>query len=73
IRRDGKFIRYPDGGMDLRVGDQVLLCGSLTGLSQLEELFAIASSVPLSIPVVKAGEIEALKVFLPADSVTECD
>ena len=46
IRRDGKFIRYPDGGMDLRVGDQVLLCGSLTGLSQLEELFAIASSVP---------------------------
>ncbi|MBN3909452.1 MAG: cation:proton antiporter [Nostoc sp. NMS1] len=54
IRRDGKFIRYPDGGMDLRVGDQVLLCGSLTGLSQLEQLFAIASSVPLSVPVVNA-------------------
>ena len=31
IRRDGKFIRYPDGSMDLRVGDQVLLCGGLTG------------------------------------------
>jgi len=43
IRRDGKFIRYPDGSTDLRSGDQVLLCGSLTGLSQLEQLFASAS------------------------------
>ncbi len=71
IRRDGKFIRYPDGGMDLRIGDQVLLCGGLTGLSQLEQLFAIASSVPLSIPMAKAGEVEALKDFLPTDSVTD--
>ncbi|MBG1265082.1 cation:proton antiporter domain-containing protein [Nostoc sp. WHI] len=61
IRRDGKFIRYPDGSTDLQSGDQVLLCGSLTGLSQLEQLFAIASKVPLSIPVVKASEAEALK------------
>ncbi|MEH1832876.1 MAG: cation:proton antiporter [Nostoc sp.] len=45
IRRDGKFIRYPDGGMDLRVGDQVLLCGGLTGLSQLEQLFVVTSRV----------------------------
>jgi CPA2 family monovalent cation:H+ antiporter-2 len=72
IRRDGKFIRYPDGGMDLRVGDQALLCGSLTGLSQLEQLFAIASSVPLSLPAVKAAKAEALKEFLPTDnSVTD--
>ncbi|MBD2611266.1 cation:proton antiporter [Nostoc punctiforme FACHB-252] len=47
IRRDGKFIRYPDGNMDLRVGDQVLLCGNLTGLSQLQQLFGIPSSVSL--------------------------
>jgi monovalent cation:H+ antiporter-2, CPA2 family len=67
IRRDGKFIRYPDGGMDLRVGDQVLLCGSLTGLSQLEQLFAIASLVPLSLPVVNTTE--AVKEFLPVDRV----
>ncbi len=69
IRRDGKFIRYPDGGMDLRVGDQVLLCGSLTGLSQIEQLFAIASSLPLSLPVLKAAQAEALKEFLPVDRV----
>ncbi|BAY78852.1 sodium/hydrogen exchanger (plasmid) [Nostoc linckia NIES-25] len=71
IRRDGKFIRYPDGSMDLRVGDQVLLCGNLTGLSQLQKLFGIPSSVPVSLPVVKASEAEALKDFLPADSITE--
>jgi len=71
IRRDGKFIRYPDGNMDLRVGDQVLLCGNLTGLSQLQQLFGVKSSLPLSAPVVKAGEAQALKDFLPADTVTD--
>ncbi len=71
IRRDGKFIRYPDGNMDLRVGDQVLLCGNLTGLSQLEQLFGVTNSLPLSVPVVKASEVEALKDFLPADTMTE--
>ncbi len=73
IRRDGKFIRYPDGGMDLRLGDQVLLCGSLTGLSQLQQLFAIATLAPLSVPIVKAAEAEALKEFLPADSLNSDD
>jgi monovalent cation:H+ antiporter-2, CPA2 family len=38
IRRDGKFIRFPDGNMDLRTHDQVLLCGSLANLNQLQDL-----------------------------------
>jgi monovalent cation:H+ antiporter-2, CPA2 family len=71
IRRDGKFIRSPDGNMDLRDGDQVLLCGSLTGLSQLQPLFFPSSAVSLSIPVVKAIEAEALKEFLPLDNWRE--
>jgi CPA2 family monovalent cation:H+ antiporter-2 len=61
IRRDGKFIRFPDGNMDLRTNDQVLLCGSLANLNQLQELLAPFKPVPLSIPVVKASETEALK------------
>ncbi|MBD2605460.1 cation:proton antiporter [Scytonema hofmannii FACHB-248] len=61
IRRDGKFIRFPDGNMDLRTHDQVLLCGSLANLNQLQELLAPFKPVPLSIPVVKAGETETLK------------
>ncbi|MBW4480376.1 MAG: cation:proton antiporter [Tolypothrix brevis GSE-NOS-MK-07-07A] len=61
IRRDGKFIRFPDVNMDLRTNDQVLLCGSLANLNQLQQLLAPFKPVPLSIPVVKAGETEALK------------
>jgi CPA2 family monovalent cation:H+ antiporter-2 len=43
IRRDGKFIRSPDENMDLRDGDQVLLCGSLSGLNQIQHLFTVNS------------------------------
>ncbi|MBW4557174.1 MAG: cation:proton antiporter [Trichormus sp. ATA11-4-KO1] len=41
MRRDGKFIRHPDDSTDLRVGDQVLLCGNLPGLNQLQPLFTL--------------------------------
>lgn len=71
IRRDGKFIRSPDSSLDLRLSDQVLLCGNLSGLNQLQQLFAVVSQVPLSIPVVKASEAEALKDFLPVDNLRE--
>ncbi|TVP65248.1 MAG: sodium:calcium exchanger [Nodularia sp. (in: Bacteria)] len=40
MRRDGKFIRSPDDDTDFRVGDQVLLCGNLPSLNQLQVLFA---------------------------------
>jgi monovalent cation:H+ antiporter-2, CPA2 family len=71
MRRDGKFIRFPDGNMDLRANDQILLCGSLSSLNQLEQLLAPTNQVPLSIPVVKAAEAEALKEFLPLDNLRE--
>jgi CPA2 family monovalent cation:H+ antiporter-2 len=71
MRRDGKFIRFPDGSTDLRTNDQVLLCGSLANLNQLQQLLAPGKQVPLSIPVVKAGEAEVLKEFLPMDNWRE--
>ncbi|MBW4636524.1 MAG: cation:proton antiporter [Iphinoe sp. HA4291-MV1] len=71
IRRNGKFIRFPDASKDLQVRDQVLLCGNLPSLNQLVHLFAPGSEIPLSIPVVKAGEAEALKEFLPMDSLLD--
>jgi CPA2 family monovalent cation:H+ antiporter-2 len=71
IRRDGKFIRFPNGKMELQAQDQLLLCGSLTSLNQIEQLFAPADSQSLSVPVVKASEAEALKEFLPMDSVID--
>ncbi|MBW4668175.1 MAG: cation:proton antiporter [Cyanomargarita calcarea GSE-NOS-MK-12-04C] len=71
IRRDGRFIRFPDGGMDLRSFDQLLLCGSLPSLSQLEQILGVNSPVALDIPRLKAGESEALKDYLPMDSVID--
>lgn len=71
IRRDGKFIRFPDTNKDLQVRDQVLLCGNLLSLNQLVQLLTPKSEIPLSIPVVKAGEAEALREFLPMDSVLD--
>ncbi|QIR39395.1 sodium:calcium exchanger [Tolypothrix sp. PCC 7910] len=67
IRRDGKFIRSPDSHMDLRDGDQVLLCGSLESLNQLQPLFAASEALPLSLPIINADEAEALKEVLPVD------
>jgi CPA2 family monovalent cation:H+ antiporter-2 len=71
MRRDGKFIRFPNGKMELQAQDQLLLCGSLTSLNHLEQLFAPANSQSSSVPVVKASEAEALKEFLPMDSVID--
>ncbi|MEA5514740.1 TrkA C-terminal domain-containing protein, partial [Nodularia sp. UHCC 0506] len=45
MRRDGKFIRSPDQKTDFRVGDQVLLCGNLSSLNQLQQLF-VSSTTP---------------------------
>ncbi|BCL33679.1 cation:proton antiporter [Nostoc sp. MS1] len=61
IRRDGKFIRSPNDNTDFRNGDQVLLCGSLPSLNQIQPLFAVMSEIPLSIPMVKAKETEVVK------------
>ena len=44
MRRDGKFIRSPDEDTDFRVGDQVLLCGNLPSLNQLQVLFASSTT-----------------------------
>ncbi|MEA5617906.1 cation:proton antiporter [Cronbergia sp. UHCC 0137] len=46
IRRDGKFIRFPSENMDLRAGDQVLLCGSLSDLIQVQHLFTVSCEIP---------------------------
>lgn len=40
IRRDSKFIRFPDGRSDLQVGDRLLLCGNFHALSQASRWIA---------------------------------
>ena len=71
IRRDGKFIRLPELSIKLQVQDQVLLCGSLPSLDRIEQLVTGAKTTPLSIPIIKAGEAETLKEYLPMDSLLD--
>ncbi len=52
MRRDGKFIRSPNVNTDLRIGNQLLLCGSLSSLNQIQPLFIHTSAVT---PVVGEG------------------
>lgn len=71
LRRDGKFIRFPNENMDLQPRDQVLLCGSLNALNQLQPILIPNTLTPLSVPVVKAAESEALQEYLPMDNWRE--
>lgn len=72
IRRGSKFIRFPHSNTKLKENDQVLLCGNLSSLSQLEELLSPTSQPELvSIPIVQAGEAEALRDYLPLDDLRE--
>ncbi|AKG20533.1 cation:proton antiporter domain-containing protein [Calothrix sp. 336/3] len=56
MRREGKYIRVPEGSTDIRVLDQMLLCGSLPNLYQMEKLFAPNTLSPLPLPVTKVTE-----------------
>lgn len=69
IRREGKFIRFPDGGAEVRGGDHLLLCGGSYPLNQLQQwLDSAQEAPPLAIPLIKAQVSEALQEFLPLDS-----
>ena len=72
IRRGSKFIRFPDRTTKLQEYDQVLLCGNLSSLNQLEELLCPTNQQELvSIPIVQAGEGEKLRDYLPLDDLRE--
>ncbi len=69
IRREGKFIRFPDGGTEVRAGDRILLCGGSYPLNQLQQWLTPSPQPPLvAIPLIKAQVSEALQEFLPLDS-----
>lgn len=60
IRREGKFIGFPDGNSDLQVGDRLLLCGNLYSLNQASCWISPSPQLPasISIPVVNVGSTE---------------
>jgi len=59
IRREGKFIRFPDGQSDLQPGDRLLLCGSFHSIEQASYWIAPTSPEPqslLQIPLAALSE-----------------
>jgi CPA2 family monovalent cation:H+ antiporter-2 len=72
IRRDGKFIRLPGEDIELLPGDRILLCGPFSALNQIQQILAPETPSPLPlVPVVRAGESEALREFLPVDNLRD--
>ncbi len=72
IRRDGKFIRLPGEDIELLAGDRILLCGGFHPLNQIQQILAPETPAPVPlVPVVRAGESEALREFLPVDNLRE--
>ncbi|MEA5570272.1 cation:proton antiporter [Calothrix sp. UHCC 0171] len=66
MRRDGRFMKLPEKNTLLQVRDQLLFCGTLSALRQLERLLAPSSDVvSLSIPIIKAGTTETLTDLFP--------
>jgi CPA2 family monovalent cation:H+ antiporter-2 len=63
IRREGKFISFPDGAVELLGGDRLLLCGDPQALKQVEEWFLspllnpITNPVNLPIPVLQVNTL----------------
>jgi CPA2 family monovalent cation:H+ antiporter-2 len=61
IRREGKFINFPNGSSDLQAGDRLLLCGNYHALNQTScwiaptapepQLLQIPLTTPLSEPI----------------------
>ncbi|MBW4678708.1 MAG: cation:proton antiporter [Microcoleus vaginatus WJT46-NPBG5] len=69
IRREGKFIRFPNGETNFQAGDRLLLCGGFHSLNQVRCIIAPSPHLPvLQVPIVRATVSETLKEFLPSDS-----
>lgn len=72
IRREGKFLRFPDGSADLQAGDRLLLCGTVTSLMRVQQMISPQMPLPnLQIPTVKVQVGETLQEYLPLDSLRE--
>ncbi|MBD2088680.1 cation:proton antiporter [Microcoleus sp. FACHB-1515] len=68
IRREGKFIRFPEGSSDIEVGDRLLLCGGFHNLNEARQWLAPVSE-PLKLPLV--GVSESLGDFISVSDAVE--
>jgi CPA2 family monovalent cation:H+ antiporter-2 len=51
IRREGKFIGFPNGSSDLQEGDRLLLCGNLYALNQASQWISPPPQLTPTLPI----------------------
>jgi CPA2 family monovalent cation:H+ antiporter-2 len=57
IRREGRFIGFPDGNSDLQAGDRLLLCGNLYSLNQASRWMSPPQTAPLvPLPMISVSD-----------------
>lgn len=56
IRREGKFIRFPDGTSDVQAGDRLLLCGAFYSLEKASEWINQPELAVLQMPLKRISE-----------------
>ncbi|GAB4381826.1 MAG: cation:proton antiporter [Elainellaceae cyanobacterium] len=66
IRREGKFIRFPDGASDLQTGDRLLLCGNFHALMEASDWIA-----PDSPPIEERMEEPVVLAQITSDRAQE--
>ncbi|HEY9640272.1 MAG TPA: cation:proton antiporter [Coleofasciculaceae cyanobacterium] len=69
IRREGKFIRFPNGQSDIQVGDRLLLCGSFHSIEQASRWIAPVPELPIQEPFIQEPfiqEPQALQIPMAA-------
>jgi CPA2 family monovalent cation:H+ antiporter-2 len=56
IRREGKFISFPNGSSDLQAGDRLLLCGNYHALNQVSRWIVPVAESPQRVQIPLAGK-----------------
>ncbi|OLP18850.1 sodium:calcium exchanger [Leptolyngbya sp. 'hensonii'] len=68
IRREGKFIRFPEESVDLQLDDRLLLCGSNEDLMRVHRWLVPVVPIPmLSVPLVKPVVTETVSEIISPD------
>lgn len=78
IRRESKFISFPDGKSDLQAGDRLLLCGGFYSLTQASRWIAPNPTAMVPIVISKLGIGEPVREYVAgkdpeASSILDAD
>jgi CPA2 family monovalent cation:H+ antiporter-2 len=71
IRREGKFIGFPEGASDLQSGDRLLLCGGFYSLNQVSRWISPPPKPPAPVLQIPIAVSEAVREYGATDEPVE--